>query len=39
MITWGRLAQALLLVVGVAGGGFASLGIWIFTRRELAAPI
>jgi len=39
MITWGRLAQAVLLVVGVAGGAFASLGIWIFTRRELAAPI
>jgi hypothetical protein len=39
MITWGRLAQAVLLVVGVAGGSFAAFGIWIFTRRELAAPI
>jgi len=38
-ISWGRLAQAALLVVGVAGGFFAALGIWIFTRRELAAPI
>jgi ABC-type transport system involved in multi-copper enzyme maturation permease subunit len=38
-ITWGHLAQAVLLVVGVAGGLFAGLGIWIFTRRELAAPI
>ncbi len=38
-ITWGRLAQAVILVVGLAGGSFAALGIWIFTRRELAAPI
>jgi len=38
-ITWGRLAQAAVLVVGVAGGLFAGAGIWIFTRRELAAPI
>lgn len=38
-ISWGRLAQAVALVVGVAGGFFAALGIWIFTRRELAAPI
>lgn len=38
-ITWSRLAQAGLLVVGVAGGLFAGAGIWIFTRRELAAPI
>jgi hypothetical protein len=38
-ISWGKLAQAVFLVVGVAGGVFAGLGIWIFTRRELAAPI
>ena len=38
-ISWGRLAQAVFLVVVVAGGIFAGLGIWIFTRRELAAPI
>ncbi|MCW5558443.1 MAG: hypothetical protein KIT22_11515, partial [Verrucomicrobiae bacterium] len=38
-ITWGRLGQAAFFVVGVAGGVFAGLGIWIFTRRELAAPI
>ncbi len=38
-IPWGRLLQAVVLVVGVAGGFFAMLGIWIFTRRELAAPI
>lgn len=38
-IPWPRLAQAAFLVVGVAGGFFAAAGIWIFTRRELAAPI
>jgi len=38
-ITWGRLGQAAFFIVGVAGGVFAGLGIWIFTRRELAAPI
>lgn len=38
-ITWRQLAQAAILVVGVAGGSFAAAGIWIFTRRELAAPI
>ncbi|HAB17129.1 MAG TPA: ABC transporter permease subunit [Verrucomicrobiota bacterium] len=38
-ISWSRVAQALALVVGVAGGFFAACGIWIFTRRELAAPI
>lgn len=38
-ITWTRLGQAAFFVVGVAGGLFAGLGIWIFTRRELAAPL
>ena len=38
-IPWGRLFQAVVLVVGVAGGAFAAMGIWIFSRRELAAPI
>ncbi|MBX3732336.1 MAG: ABC transporter permease subunit [Verrucomicrobiae bacterium] len=38
-ITWGHLARAAFLVVGVAGGLFGGAGIWIFTRRELAAPI
>ena len=38
-ISWGRLGQAAVLVVGVAGGLFAAAGIWIFTRRELAAPL
>jgi ABC-type transport system involved in multi-copper enzyme maturation permease subunit len=37
-ITWGQLASAFVIVVLVTGGTFAGLGIWIFTRRELAAP-
>jgi len=37
-ITWGHLLTAFFLVVVVTGGGFAGLGMWIFTRRELAAP-
>jgi hypothetical protein len=32
------LATAFGLVVVVTGGTFAGLGMWIFTRRELAAP-
>lgn len=39
MITWGRLVQAVVLVLFVAGGAFSAAGIYIFTRRELAAPI
>ncbi len=37
-ITWAQLATAFVLVVMVTGGTFAGLGMWIFTRRELAAP-
>ena len=37
-ITWTQLATAFLLVVVLTGGTFAGLGMWIFTRRELAAP-
>jgi ABC-type transport system involved in multi-copper enzyme maturation permease subunit len=37
-ITWSQLAAAFGLVVVVTGGTFAGLGMWIFTRRELAAP-
>lgn len=37
-ITWAQLATAFVLVVVVTGGTFAGLGMWIFTRRELAAP-
>jgi hypothetical protein len=37
-ITWTQLATAFGLVVVVTGGTFAGLGMWIFTRRELAAP-
>ena len=37
-ITWAQLATAFVVVVGVAGGLFAAAGIFIFTRRELAAP-
>ena len=39
MITWGRLVQAVVLVLFVAGGLFSAAGIYIFTRRELAAPL
>ncbi len=37
-ITWTQLGMAFLLVVVLTGGTFAGLGMWIFTRRELAAP-
>ena len=37
-ITWGQLATAFGVVIGLAGGFFMAAGIWIFTRRELAAP-
>lgn len=37
-ITWGQLATAFVVVIGIAGGGFMAAGIVIFTRRELAAP-
>lgn len=37
-ITWGQLATAFAVVIGLAGGVFAAAGIWVFTRRELAAP-
>ncbi len=35
-ITWGTVARAVFLVVGIVGGAFAALGITAFTRRELA---
>ncbi len=35
-ITWGQLAQAFGQIVLLMGGIFAALGIWCFTRRELA---
>ncbi len=37
-ITWGQLAQAVGVVLGIAAGMFAVAGIFIFNRRELAAP-
>ena len=37
-VTWSQLGTAFVVVIGVAGGLFATAGIWIFTRRELAAP-
>ncbi len=37
-ITWSQLASAFGLVVVITGGTFAGLGMWIFSRRELAAP-
>jgi ABC-type transport system involved in multi-copper enzyme maturation permease subunit len=37
-VTWTQLATAMVVVIGVAGGLFAVGGIWIFSRRELAAP-
>jgi len=37
-ITWGQLATAFVVVIGLAGGAFMAAGILIFTRRELAAP-
>ncbi len=35
-VTWGDVARAVLLVIGMMGGVFAVLGITAFTRRELA---
>jgi hypothetical protein len=35
-VSWGDLARAILVVIGLLGGGFAAVGIWAFTRRELA---
>lgn len=35
-ITWGQLAQAFTQIVLLLGGVFGALGIWCFTRRELA---
>lgn len=37
-ITWGELARAAAVVVGLAGGSMAAAGILIFNRRELAMP-
>ena len=37
-ITWGQLLQAVGVVIGIASGLFAIAGIFIFNRRELAAP-
>ena len=37
-ITWTQLFTAAAVVIGITGGVFAAAGIWIFTRRELAAP-
>ncbi len=37
-LTWSRIVLAIFEIVGVGAGFFAALGIWIFTRRELAAP-
>ncbi|MCC7376665.1 MAG: hypothetical protein IT581_18545 [Verrucomicrobiales bacterium] len=35
-VTWGDVARAWALVVGLMGGAFAAVGIIAFTRRELA---
>jgi hypothetical protein len=37
-LSWLQVGLAVVEVIGIAGGFFAALGIWIFTRRELAAP-
>ena len=37
-ITWTQLGTAFAVVVVLTGGAFAGAGIFIFTRRELAAP-
>jgi len=37
-ITWSELAQAVIIVVGVTGGGIAVAGMAILTRREIAMP-
>lgn len=35
-ITWGQLAQAVAQIILLLGGILGALGIWCFTRRELA---
>jgi hypothetical protein len=35
-ITWGELGRAFARIVLVLGGGLAGMGIWAFSRRELA---
>jgi hypothetical protein len=35
-VTWGQLGLAIAQIVILLGGVFAALGIWTFTRRELA---
>src|SRR6185295_9496725 len=35
-ITWGQLGLAVAQVILLLGGIFAAIGIWCFTRRELA---
>ena len=35
-VTWGMMFRAVLQVVVVMGGLFAALGMYCFTRRELA---
>ncbi len=35
-ITWGTLTRAVLQIVVLIGGLFAAMGMWIFTKRELA---
>lgn len=37
-LTWTRIAVAVFETVGIGAGFFAAVGIWVFTRRELAAP-
>ena len=37
-ITWGELARAVAMIVGVTGGGMAVGGMIILTRREIAMP-
>ncbi len=36
-ISWGQLGLAVLQILGVMGGIFGCVGIYLFTRRELAA--
>lgn len=36
-ISWGQLGLAVVQIVGVMGGLFGCVGIYLFTRRELAA--
>jgi hypothetical protein len=35
-VTWEQLGSAVVQVVGLLGGSLACIGIFIFTRRELA---